>query len=73
MKSCDKPYVITISHQIGSGGALIGQKLSERLGIPLIDHQILQQVSQQPGHFHRALLPVRPARPLLPFSPAGAC
>ena len=47
MKPCEKPYVITISHQIGNGGATIGQKLSERLGIPFIDHEILQQVSQK--------------------------
>lgn len=47
MKASETPYVITISHQIGSGGAAIGQKLSERLGIPFIDHQILQRVSQK--------------------------
>ncbi len=47
MKSCEKSYVITLSHQIGSGCATIGQKLSERLGIPFIDHEILQQVSQK--------------------------
>jgi CMP/dCMP kinase len=46
-KSLAKPCVITISHQIGSGGAPIGQKLSERLGIPFIDREILQQVSQK--------------------------
>ncbi len=44
---CEKPYVVTISHQIGSGGAAIGQKLSERLGIPFIDREILKQVSQK--------------------------
>jgi cytidylate kinase len=47
MKPCEKPFVITINHQIGSGGAIIGQKLSERLDIPFIDHEILQQVSQK--------------------------
>jgi CMP/dCMP kinase len=47
MKPCEKPYIITISHQIGSGGATIGQKLSERLGIPFIDREILKQVSQK--------------------------
>jgi cytidylate kinase len=40
-------YVITISHQFGSGGALLGQKISERLGIPLVDQQILKWVSEQ--------------------------
>ncbi|MGD0751042.1 MAG: cytidylate kinase-like family protein [Anaerolineales bacterium] len=47
MKPCEKPLVITINHQIGSGGAVIGQKLSERLGVPFIDREILQQVSQK--------------------------
>ena len=47
MYTCEKPYVITISHQIGSGGATIGKSLSERLKIPFIDHEILQQVSQK--------------------------
>ena len=47
MKPCEKPYVITISHQIGSGGAVIGHKLSEQMGIPFLDHEILQQVSQK--------------------------
>jgi cytidylate kinase len=47
IKPCKKPFVITIGHQIGSGGAAIGQKLSERLGIPFIDHEILQHVSRK--------------------------
>ena len=47
MITCEKPYVITISHQIGSGGATIGKSLSERLKIPFIDREILQQVSQK--------------------------
>jgi cytidylate kinase len=46
-KTCEQPIVITISHQIGSGGASIGQKLAERLDIPFIDHEILRQVSEQ--------------------------
>ncbi len=43
----DKKFVITISHQIGSGGAYLGQKLSERLGIPFIDREILNRVAKQ--------------------------
>jgi CMP/dCMP kinase len=43
----DKPFVITISHQVGSGGAYIGQKLSERFGIPSIDREILKRVADQ--------------------------
>lgn len=39
--------VITISHQLGSGGAFLGQKLSERLNIPFLDREILKKVSDQ--------------------------
>ena len=40
-------YAITISHQLGSGGAYLGERLSARLGIPFIDRQILKEISQQ--------------------------
>ncbi len=47
MSKNDCLYVITISHQVGSGGAVLGQKLSERLGIPFVDREILKRVSEQ--------------------------
>lgn len=43
----EKKYAITISHQIGSSGALVGKKLSERLGIPFFDREILKRVSNR--------------------------
>ncbi len=43
----NEPYVITISHQIGSGGANLGKALSERLAIPFVDREILKRVAQQ--------------------------
>lgn len=43
----DSQYVITISHQFGSGGAEIGKKLSEKLSIPFVDRQILKQVAEK--------------------------
>lgn len=43
----EKYRVVTISHQLGSGGAYLGQKLSERLGIPFLDREILKKVSTQ--------------------------
>ena len=43
----DKPFVITISHQLGAGGAYMGNKLSKRLGIPFIDRDVLKQVADQ--------------------------
>ena len=39
--------VISISHQLGSGGAYLGQKLSERLGLPFIDRDVLKKVAAQ--------------------------
>jgi cytidylate kinase len=43
----NKHLVITISHQLGSGGAYLGQKLSERLGLPFIDREVLKKVAEQ--------------------------
>lgn len=42
-----KKFAITISHQIGSGGAYVGEKLAERLEIPFLDREILQSVAKQ--------------------------
>jgi CMP/dCMP kinase len=42
-----KPYSVTISHQLGSGGAYLGEKLAGRLGIPFLDRDILKAVAQQ--------------------------
>jgi cytidylate kinase len=43
----DNLFAITISHQVGSGGAYVGQKLSEHLDIPFIDREILKKVAEQ--------------------------
>lgn len=42
-----KDLAITISHLIGSGGAYVGEKLADRLGIPFLDREIIQSVAQQ--------------------------
>jgi len=42
-----KPYSVTISHQLGSGGAYLGEKLAGRLGIPFLDRDILEEVARQ--------------------------
>ena len=39
-------FVITISHQLGSGGAILGQKMAERLDVPFFDREILRRVAQ---------------------------
>ena len=41
--------VITIARQYGSGGRLIGKMLSEELGIPYYDRQLLQLASDESG------------------------
>lgn len=43
----ETPVVVTISHQLGCGGSALGQKLSERLGIPFFDRQILIKVAEE--------------------------
>jgi cytidylate kinase len=43
----NKHLAITINHQLGSGGAYLGQKLSERLGLPYIDRDVLKKVAEQ--------------------------
>lgn len=40
-------YVVTVSHQLGSGGAYIGEKLSEALSIPFVDRDILKKVAEK--------------------------
>ncbi len=43
--------IVTISHQLGCGGAALGQRLSEQLGIPFFDREILIKVA---GELHLA-------------------
>ena len=44
-----KNYVITIARGFGSGGKEIGIMLSEKLGIPCYENQILQMASDKSG------------------------
>ena len=41
--------VITIGRQFGSGGREIGQRLSEKLDIPLYDHRLVSMAAEQLG------------------------
>lgn len=43
----DLPLVITISRQLGSGGAFIGQQLAESLGILYLDRQIVIKAAEK--------------------------
>lgn len=41
--------IITISREYGSGGRYIGQKLSEKLGIPCYDETLIDMVAKESG------------------------
>lgn len=41
------PIVITISRQLGSGGAFLGQQLAEDLGILYLDRQIVREAGKK--------------------------
>jgi cytidylate kinase len=43
----NSPTVITISRQLGSGGAYLGQQLAEQLGISYLDREIVIQAAKQ--------------------------
>lgn len=40
-------YIITINRLYGSGGRIMGKKLSEELGIPFYDEEILKMASEE--------------------------
>jgi cytidylate kinase len=42
-------YVITIGRQLGSGGKLIGELLSQKLGIPCYDKELIHLASRESG------------------------
>jgi len=39
--------VITISRQLGSGGAYIGQQLAKKLNISYLDHEIIRLAAKK--------------------------
>lgn len=41
--------IITISREYGSGGRIIGQKLSEKLGIPFYDNELITLAAERSG------------------------
>ena len=43
----DKKLVITIEREYGSGGRVLGKTLSEQLGIPYYDDDIIRKASEQ--------------------------
>ena len=41
--------VVTVSHQLGSGGRAIGQRVAQILGYPYVDKEIVQEVAARLG------------------------
>jgi cytidylate kinase len=49
MENNHPPYVITIGRQLGSGGKQTGELLSQQLGIPCYDRELILMASQESG------------------------
>ena len=45
----DKKFIVTIGRQYGSGGRIIGQKLSKKLNIPCYDKELLTIAAKESG------------------------
>jgi cytidylate kinase len=43
----NKPFVITISRQLGSGGSYLGRWLANKLAIPYVDYEIIHHVAEK--------------------------
>ena len=44
-----KHYVITIERQYGSGGHEVGERLAEKLNVPLLDKQLIAMAAKKSG------------------------
>lgn len=44
------PLVVTIAREYGSGGLVIGERLAQRLGIPLYDRHLIDATAQRLGY-----------------------
>lgn len=44
-----KKFIVTISREFGSGGRLVGRQLSERLGVPFYDRELIELAAEKSG------------------------
>ena len=51
----DKQVIISIGREFGSGGHYIAERLAERLGIPLLDKNLIQRVADDKGYSEEAI------------------
>ena len=60
----EEKFVITISRQFGTGGHEIGAELARRLGVKLLDKQILNEVASRMGTMEEAVEKIESRNPL---------
>ena len=60
----EEKYVITISRQFGTGGHEIGAELARRLGVKLLDKQILNEVASRINVVENAVEKIEARNPL---------
>jgi cytidylate kinase len=60
----EEKFVITISRQFGTGGHEIGAGLAQRLGVKLLDKQILNEVASKYGMVEEAVERIEARNPL---------
>ncbi len=51
----EKQVIISIGREFGSGGHYIAEQLAERLGIPLLDKNLIQRVAEDKGYSEEAI------------------
>ena len=60
----EEKFVITLSRQFGTGGHEIGAVLAQRLGVKLLDKQILNEVASKYGMVEEAVERIEARNPL---------
>ncbi len=60
----EEKFVITISRQFGTGGHEIGVELAKRLGVKMLDKQILNEVASRLGTVEDAVEKIEARNPL---------
>ena len=60
----EEQFVITISRQFGTGGHEIGAELARRLGVKLLDKQILNEMAKKSRIIEEAMEKIEARNPL---------
>lgn len=61
------PIIITIGREFGSGGRELGRRLSDELGIPYYDKEILDEVAKDSPYAKSYIEEVSESKPYIPF------